>query len=119
MDWIQVHCAAALREDFLHVHTVPLAEFPYWHASIGKNTSHRLAIEDGAVVLVNCDADNLLGTNFPVEVLTRMKLETDGNCRMVFQWYSGSRNDGTFGRIAYTTEDFQDIGGNRKKGPRI
>ena len=111
LDWIQKVCVAALEEDFLRVFTVSDRDCPHWHASVGKNTSHKCAVDAGVDVLVNCDADNLLGTGFPVQVLTMMTLGVNRECRTVCQWYSGDRRDGTFGRIAYSSVDFEAING--------
>ena len=53
--------------DLLRVYSTN-GQMPYWHASVAKNTSHRAATED---ILVNVDGDNLIGCDFPVDIVKR------------------------------------------------
>ena len=73
---------------------------PYWHASVGKNTSHLVASED---ILVNVDGDNLIGPNFPLDVVQKFQAGYK-----VLQYEYG---EGTTGRIAYLRSDFMRIHG--------
>jgi len=72
----------------------------YWHASVGKNTSHMVARED---ILVNVDGDNIIGCDFLLNIIKHFK-----SGYRVLQYEQG---DGTTGRIACLREDFLAIGG--------
>jgi hypothetical protein len=72
----------------------------FWHASVAKNTSHRLAEEE---VLVNVDGDNLVGPDFPVDVVNHFQ---QGRTLLQYEW-----GQGTCGRIAYRREDFLKLRG--------
>ena len=84
----------------------------YWHASIGKNTAHRVAMEiDWAkkrpgcaapkhLALVNLDNDNLPGPTF-VEMVASQGSTT----------VAGREQGGTCGRICYWAKTFDDING--------
>ena len=51
-------CRFAMEAGLLCVYR---AKEEFWHASVGKNTAHRVADED---ILVNVDSDNLIGAEF-------------------------------------------------------
>jgi hypothetical protein len=72
----------------------------FWHASVAKNTSHRVAEEE---VLVNVDADNLVGPDFPVDVVKHFQ---QGYTVLQYEW-----GQGTCGRIAYRRQDFMKLRG--------
>lgn len=76
-----------------------------WHASIAKNTSHKVA---SGAVLVNLDCDNytgLQGARFVWHHFEQYKKE------IVLWQFSRVKQDGSFGRIAITREMFNNIGG--------
>ena len=95
-----------------------------WHASVGKNTAHRLAWElcrDGKLgagcaapksdqlLLVNLDNDNLPGPSF-ISVLMQEavgKWHRDGPMML---WFHGKQG-GTCGRLAYWGNTFFGING--------
>ena len=99
MDWVMTNCAPAIEANLLRVYDT-MGKMPYWFAAVGKNTSHRLATQD---IVVNVDANNLIGCNFPLSVVT----EFDSGCR-VLQY---EQDNGSAGRIACLREDFLYIRG--------
>ena len=99
LDWVLKNCRPAMDADLLRVYDTD-CRMPYWHACIGKNTSHMVAKED---ILVNVDGDNLIGPDFPVDVLQNF----DKGYK-VLQYEHG---DGTCGRIACLRHDFLEIRG--------
>eukprot|EP00445_Apocalathium_hangoei_P029022 CAMPEP_0203924996 /NCGR_PEP_ID=MMETSP0359-20131031/64701_1 /ASSEMBLY_ACC=CAM_ASM_000338 /TAXON_ID=268821 /ORGANISM="Scrippsiella Hangoei, Strain SHTV-5" /LENGTH=484 /DNA_ID=CAMNT_0050853331 /DNA_START=89 /DNA_END=1543 /DNA_ORIENTATION=+ len=99
LEWIMSRCRAAIDAGLLKVYYTDRQ--PFWHASIAKNTAHMVATED---IVVNLDGDNLIGPNFPVDVVNRFV--QDGYS--VLQYEDG---DGTCGRIACSRGDFVRIRG--------
>ena len=99
MDWVMKNCRPAIEVDLLRVYDT-IGKMPYWHASIGKTTSHMVATED---IVVNVDGDNLIGRDFLVNVV-----ELFNSGYKVLQYEHG---DGTCGRIACLREDFLYIRG--------
>ena len=99
LDWVEYHCQPAMNVGLLQVYTTN-GNMPYWHASVGKNTSHMVASED---ILVNVDGDNLIGPNFPLDVVQKFQAGYK-----VLQYEYG---EGTTGRIAYLRSDFMRIRG--------
>ena len=111
IDFILNTCQPFIRQGMLKVYMTPehtLNRYRsskmyghYWHASICKNAIHTQAVED---ILVNFDGDNLMGYEFPLHVDEQ------------FQQGAGvvhynSRQQGTYGRIAYYRTDFEFIRG--------
>ena len=99
LDWILAHCRAAIDVGLLVVYSTQ-GRMPFWHASVGKNTAHIVAMED---ILVNVDGDNLVGMDFVVHVVQQFC-----NGYSVLQYEDG---DGTCGRIACWREEFQKVRG--------
>ena len=60
-------CRAAVDAGLFCVYTAD-KNLPYWHASLAKNTAHKVATED---VLVNLDGDNLIRPQFVADVAKR------------------------------------------------
>ena len=85
-------CRAAIDVGLLSVYR---CREQYWHASLAKNTSHMVSFED---ILVNVDGDNIVGQNFPQEVLSHFRF---GNGPVSY-----NAGGGTCGRIAYRRSDF-------------
>ena len=111
IDFILNTCQPFIRQGMLKVYMTPehtlnryrssKMDGHYWHASICKNAIHTQAVED---ILVNFDGDNLMGYEFPLHVDDQ------------FQQGAGvvhynSRQQGTYGRIAYYRADFEYIRG--------
>ena len=76
-----------------------------WNASIANNIVHRLASES-SLVLMNLDADNLIGNS--IDLIKEKMLV--GGTELVQMWSKDTR-DGTYGRIAITKKRFYEIGG--------
>eukprot|EP00397_Hematodinium_sp_SG-2012_P032347 GEMP01034438.1.p1 GENE.GEMP01034438.1~~GEMP01034438.1.p1 ORF type:complete len:527 (+),score=112.59 GEMP01034438.1:163-1743(+) len=103
-DWIVETFPEALQAGFLRFYK---AKETYFHASMFKNTAHRLAIEDECDVVVNLDADNIVSSDFGLDILQKMGVR-EGKKRVdALQFYSGGRDSGTFGRIACFAADFE------------
>ena len=100
LEWVLKTCGVAIDAGLLRVYSTD-QHMPHWHASIAKNTAHRLAEED---ILVNVDCDNIVGLNFPVDVVRR--IDSDGFT--VLQYEEG---DGTCGRVACWREQFLELNG--------
>ena len=98
LEWVKDKCRDAMNAGLLKVYT---AECQYWHASICKNTAHKVAKED---ILVNVDCDNLIGPEFPVIVADQFKL---GKTVVQFE----GKSSGSAGRIACIKNQFYEIGG--------
>lgn len=77
----------------------------HWHASIAKNTSHRLS---RGRILVNLDCDNFTGKNCAYHIINLFKIK--GTEIILHQW-SGESKDGTYGRLSYLRDNFFSIGG--------
>ena len=77
----------------------------YWHASIAKNTSHKLA--NGKYV-VNLDCDNFTGPKGGEFVIKQF--EKNGENLLLHQ-SSNIFGSGTMGRIGMTRENFLKLGG--------
>ncbi|MCP4242686.1 MAG: hypothetical protein GY772_19190 [bacterium] len=86
----------------------------FWHASYGKNTSHRVAVESlgpnppPRVALVNLDNDNLPGKDFIPAVMAEALAPRRAQLP-VCMLFSGM--SGTVGRMVYWARDFFRIGG--------
>lgn len=102
-EWIFKNFKLEIQEGFLKYYYTD--ELPYWHASIAKNTAHRLASHD---IVVNLDCDNFTGFKGAKFLLD--KFEKYGPYRTYHQ-FSNDFGDGTFGRIALTKKNFLSLGG--------
>jgi hypothetical protein len=78
-----------------------------FHASLAKNTAHRLALSRRPDVLFNLDADNRISreTVALVENVFRRQRDT-----ALHNW-SGEWGEGTCGRIALAAQRWQELGG--------
>ncbi len=100
-EWVHGNFREELKSGYLKYYYTDAMDS--WHASICKNTSHRLANND---VVVNLDCDNFTGRNggnYVSGVMWRY-----GCKEMVLQMERGL---GTCGRIALTKENFMKAGG--------
>ena len=100
LEWVLRTCRVAIDAGLLRVYSTG-ERMPHWHASIAKNTSHGLAEED---ILVNVDCDNIVGLDFPVDVVRRMA--RDGFTALQYE-----EGDGTAGRVACWREQFLELNG--------
>ena len=103
LDWVVDHHGDALRSGLLKLFTT--RGLPQFHASIAKNTAHRLG---SGRILTNLDVDNFVGPGggrYVARVLQR------GERKAVFHQWSGVWGDGTYGRISCAREAFHGIGG--------
>jgi hypothetical protein len=100
--WIQNNFAKELKEGYLKLYTAPL---PEWHASLAKNTAHRLA--EGAI-LVNLDCDNYTGKRGGAFIRSAF---TEAEEAILLWQHSKRKLDGTYGRIALTRDMFELLGG--------
>jgi hypothetical protein len=100
LKWLKDTCRAAVDAGFLHIYTVSPEDFPYWHASVGKNCAHAVAPED---ILVNVDNDNLVGPGFAKDAVGKF---LDGHTALHYE-----NGEGTCGRIACRREDFMRMRG--------
>lgn len=86
-----------------------------FHMAHAKNMAHRLAILEGADIIVNLDADNFTGPDFD----TYIARQFEPNQR-IFLWSGmvkgqGKKLRGTSGRIVVTTNAFLKAGGYDEK----
>ena len=102
LNWVLSRCRTAIEEGLLRVYQTETGSMPYWHASVGKNTSHMVAKEE---VLVCVDGDNLIGEDFPVNVASHF----DDGYRVL--QYEAQTHTGCCGRIACYREEFHYIRG--------
>ena len=102
-NWLLQNFKWALKIGYLRYYKT--SNLPKWHASIAKNTVHRLAIGE---ILVNLDCDNYTGTLGSVLIMNIFK-KYKGNI-ILHQW-SGTSKDGTYGRLSYRRNNFMYLGG--------
>jgi glycosyltransferase involved in cell wall biosynthesis len=103
LDWVVDHHGDALRSGLLKLFTTQ--GLPRFHASIAKNTAHRMG---SGTILTNLDVDNFVGPaggRYVARVLQR------GERNAVFHQWSGVWGDGTYGRISCSNEAFHTIRG--------
>lgn len=100
LQWLKETCRAAVDAGFLHIYSASSDDFPYWHASVGKNCAHAVAEQD---ILVNVDNDNLVGLDFAKDVADKF---IEGFTVLHYE-----NGEGTCGRIACRREDFSRIRG--------
>jgi len=110
LNWVLSVCRLALRRDFLRVFSAKLPN--KWHCAVAKNAVHFLGCSkaDRGGVLVNCDADNLLGEDFALDVRERFAAGPE-KVRVVHYHGCEGRSEGTYGRIALWRETFERLGG--------
>lgn len=80
--------------------------FPFWNASIAKNTTHYLG--EGKV-LTNLDCDNFTGKNGGSAVFNIFEQNKDIYC--IHQWCRQEWFSGNYGRISFRREIFEKMGG--------
>jgi hypothetical protein len=106
VEWMRKNCRAAIDVGLLHIYQVARDnDFPYWHASVAKNSAANVASRD---IIVNVDSDNIVGPDFCVDVAERFKARVDEDHSMVLHY---ENVDGTCGRIACFRKDFYKIRG--------
>ena len=75
-----------------------------------KNLAHRLALMDGANLLVNVDADNFAGPGFDQYAMRRLAM-FEGQAFLWAHMRKGEMRRGISGRIAVTSHAFLEVGG--------
>ena len=76
-----------------------------WHASIAKNTAHRLAT---GKILVNLDCDNFIGKDGGEYIINIFK---KNNYNIILSQSKDLYGSGTFGRISISKDYFFKLGG--------
>lgn len=110
VDWILESFPEAIALGFLHIYQVK--DYPYFHASVCKNTAHRVAIEDECDIVVNVDADNIITADFAEHIVAKMNRDQPAHKRAdILQMHGEQRSVGTYGRIAIFASDFEYIRG--------
>ncbi len=129
LEWMRENCGQALAGRRLNV---AVGKLDYWHASVGKNAAHVYAIRclseswpfdapdkflaggsapleqnSSTVVMVNLDADNIMGVRFVQNVVSTFAGHLEDHS---YGLYRG-RTDGTAGRMAYTVGTFMQLNG--------
>ena len=102
-NWVKQHFEEYLKDGYLKYFRC--RDMDSWHASVAKNTSHKVAT---GVVLVNLDGDNFTGYRggrFVFDAFNRANHEI-----VLWQW-SKVKRDGSFGRVAVTRDRFYALGG--------
>ena len=102
-EWIYHNFRHYLRSGYLRY--IRTDQLPNWHASIAKNTSHRLSRGE---ILVNLDGDNYTGWRGAEHIL---RIFTKYGPNTLFHQWSGVSKDGTYGRISYSRQTFFRLGG--------
>ena len=102
-EWVISNFREELEEEYLKLYKV--FDFPYWHASIAKNTSHFLG---EAKILVNLDCDNFTGPNGGKML---MDLYEDEEVTAVHQFCQKEWFSGNYGRISMRAHVFNELGG--------
>jgi hypothetical protein len=104
--WVKQNCTTLINEGRLvyYRYTSP-HPFKMAHA---KNLAHRLAIREGADLLVNVDADNFTGRGFDAWIWVNQNTQRYFWSRMVKE---NGMTRGISGRIAVTREQFLLTGG--------
>ena len=102
-EWIISNFEEDLLSGYLKLNKV--FDFPFWHASICKNTAHYHGEGD---ILVNLDCDNFTGENGG-EVL--IDIFEDEKIVAVHQFCESDWLDGSYGRISIRKEIFHELGG--------
>ena len=98
--WVRKQFSEEIKTGFLRYKTC--SQLTSWHASIAKNTSHRIATGQ---FLVNLDCDNYLECK-ETKYLLSHHLEDK-----IYHGHSGRWRDGTYGRIGVSKKLFLEIGG--------
>ena len=116
LEWLKYHCQGALHTGLLQVH---IAAMPHWHASVGKNSAHRVACEyawhawgDAAnPVLVTLDCDNIIGSNYMMHIATFMQQSRESDNYECSMGCVGLGNQGVTGRNACFMRAFLNVRG--------
>ena len=102
-EWVISNFREELEEEYLKLYKV--FDFPYWHASTAKNTSHYLG---ESKILVNLDCDNFTGPNGGGMLLDLYK---DKEVMAVHQFCQKEWFSGNYGRISMRAKVFDELGG--------
>ncbi|MCP4456763.1 MAG: hypothetical protein GY816_01855 [Cytophagales bacterium] len=102
-DWVIANFRSELESGYLKYFRTHKTE--NWHAPVAKNTSHRLS---SGKILVNLDGDNFTGYRGGMYIYNEFIAHKHDICLWQF---SGTFNDGSFGRIAAARDTFMAVGG--------
>lgn len=102
-NWIHKHFKWALKIGYLRYFKT--TNLKHWHASVAKNTVHRIAKGD---ILVNLDCDNYTGTLGAIFILKIFRKYKDN---IILHQWSRTSKDGTYGRLSYRRKNFLHLGG--------
>lgn len=102
-EWVIENCQNYLSSGFLKFFKI--INFPYWHASICKNTCHLLGEGE---VLVNLDCDNFTGIRGGDKLINIFKNQ---DIKLVHQWCRKEWFSGNYGRIGVRRGLFDKLGG--------
>jgi predicted glycosyltransferase involved in capsule biosynthesis len=102
-EWVISNFAKDIESGYLNLYRV--LDFPFWHASIAKNTSHYYGEGD---ILVNLDCDNFTGKDGGKLLIDSF----EKNDIVAFhQFCESDWLDGSYGRISFKREVFHELGG--------
>lgn len=108
MQFVRDEVREALDDNILTVYTyVNVGPFRMAHA---KNAAHRLAIREGADILVNLDADNFTGAGFASYLAQKFRGRAD-LYMAIDKIVPGVTPRGVMGRIVCTRDQFLQVGG--------
>ncbi len=102
-DWVITNFQDDLKANYLRYYYTD--ELPFWHCSIAKNTSHKLAKND---ILINLDCDNYTGYNGGRFVIRYWLKHPE---KIVLHQFDGDLYGGSYGRIAVDRDSFRQVGG--------
>lgn len=102
-DWVINNCKNYLASGFLKFFKIN--NFPYWHASVCKNTCHFLGEGE---VLVNLDCDNFTGIRGGKKLIDIFQ---NKNIKLCHQWCRKEWFSGNYGRIGVRRNLFYELGG--------
>lgn len=103
-EWVLSEFRSELQQNYLIYYYTE--ELPYWHASVAKNTAHRLARHD---IVVNLDCDNYTGERGGRHVMDTMLRH--GIEQTVLHQFNNQLYEGSYGRIGVTKKNFMAAGG--------
>tara|TARA_Y100001938_G_scaffold151179_1_gene246945 strand:+ start:171 stop:1610 length:1440 start_codon:yes stop_codon:yes gene_type:complete len=103
-EWIIDNFSEYIADGYLKLFKIK--DFPYWNASIAKNTCHNLSEGE---ILVNLDCDNYTGEGGAKIIYDLFSSNKDINC--YHQWCKKEWFSGNYGRISFRRDVFEELGG--------
>jgi Sulfotransferase domain len=108
MEYLRAEHSAAIDSGRVVVYSYPATMFRMAHA---KNMAHRLAIREGADILVNLDADNFTGPGFAAWIAAQFAGHGPDTFLAMGKMIPGVSPRGISGRIVVTKHAFLAAGG--------